>query len=165
MPTSWCRWSSLRGRGRCIRTAAASLLFLLASAGVALAHVNHFGAIEIIHPLIAEPLEGANSTCAKFTIVNHGHSTEYLLGTLTAAATSAWILAATGDPQGPKLPVRIAIEPKTRLKLSHFSWCFLLSAIATGLTVDVDEVPGILMFENQGTVEIEFMVAPAGHKR
>ena len=138
-------------------------LVLWAIVSPAAAHGYRFGPLEIVHPVVMVPSAHSDCSCAHMTITNHGSSTEYFLGASIAAASRTHLIEIDTRSGGVTMPVRAAIPPGGTLDLTRHSGCLFMSGITQTLEADVGTVQGQLMFETQGTVDIEFMIAPASH--
>jgi copper(I)-binding protein len=127
----------------------------------ATAHGYRFGKLEILHPIIMVPSGSSDCTCAHVKIVNHGPDTEFFLGASITAASRTHLIELVANGDGIITPARVAIPPGGSLDLSQHHWCLFMSGITKTLEADVGVIKGQIHFETQGTVDIEFMIAPA----
>lgn len=142
---------------------AIATIILVASGSVALAHGYRVGTLEITHPSIMVPSEKSDCSCAHVKITNHGAKTEYFLGAEISAASRTHLIEVDTRGHGLKMPMRVEIPPGQTLDLSRHAWCLFMSGITMSLEADMGAVPGQLLFEHQGKVDIEFMIDPANH--
>lgn len=136
---------------------------LIAASSGAGAHGYKAGPLEITHPSIMVPSEKSDCSCAHVKIVNHGTRTEYFLGAVISAASRTHLIEISTTGHGLEMPIRVEIPPGQALDLSRHAWCLFMSGIKTSLEADMGVVPGQLLFQHQGTVDIEFMIDPANH--
>lgn len=128
-----------------------------------MAHGYKFGPLEIVHPVVMVPNAHSDCSCAHMSITNHGTHTEYFLGASIAAASRTHLIKIDSRGGGVTMPVRVAIPPGGTLDLTRHQGCLFMSGITQALEADVGTVQGQLMFETEGKVDIEFMIAPASH--
>lgn len=140
------------------------LLAALFLAPAALAHGVTHGTIEIIHPNIPQPVAGAKSAAGYMGISNNGTEADRLIGVETAAAASAMLhtteFAADGVASMKHLPA-VEIPAGETIVLEPGGMHIMLMGL-TGPLTEGDMVPGALIFEKAGRIEIEFMVDPPG---
>ena len=145
-----------------MKLALAALLILLPGTA-AQAHGYRFGDLEITHPAIMVPAVHSDCSCAHVKIFNHGSQAEYFLGATISAASRTHLEQISTDGHGLAMPMRVEIPAGQSLDLTRHAWCLFMSGITTSLEADMGVIPGQLIFENQGTVDIEFMIDAAGH--
>ena len=136
---------------------------MLLAAGDALAHGYHAGPLEITHPAIMVPSGKSDCSCAHVKIVNHGKQSEFFLGAVISAASRTHLIKIAAGGGGLRMPLRVEIPPGATLDLTRHAWCLFMSGITTTLEADMGAIPGQLLFEHQGSVDIEFMIDPANH--
>ncbi len=140
-----------------------AILMLMATGNAALAHGYRVGDLEITHPAVMVPSEKSDCSCAHVRITNHGTTTEYFLGASIAAASRTHLIEISTTGDGLRTPMRVAIPPGATLDLSRHQWCLFMSGITMHLEADMGAVPGQLLFERRGAVDIEFMIDSSGH--
>lgn len=140
-----------------------AIITVILWAGSATAHGYKAGPLEITHPSIMVPSEKSDCSCAHVKIINHGTETEYFLGAEISAASRTHLIEVAAGGHGLKMPMRVEIQPGQTLDLSQHAWCLFMSGITISLEADMGAVPGHLLFEHQGKVDIEFMIDPANH--
>ncbi len=109
------------------------------------------------------PSQQTDCSCAHVKIINHGAEAEYFLGAEIAIASRTHLLAISTAGGGLQMPVRVKIEPRASLDLNRHEWCLFMSGITTTLEANIGVIPGKLLFETQGSVDIEFLVDAAPH--
>jgi copper(I)-binding protein len=142
---------------------AIAALLLLVAGTAAQAHGYRVGDLEITHPAIMVPSAHSDCSCAHVKIINHGSRPEYFLGARISAASRTHLVRISTDGRGLAMPMRVEIPAGKSLDLTRHEWCLFMSGITATLEADMGAIPGQLMFENQGAVEIEFMIDAAGH--
>ncbi|WP_040672449.1 copper chaperone PCu(A)C [Rhodobacter ferrooxidans] len=140
-----------------------ALLTALAFAAAAEAHQTNVGALQIIHAHIAAPAEGAQSAAAYMDILNTGPTAERLLGVevgFASAALSGTVVDANGVASMGPLEA-VDLPPGSSVALEPGGLHVMLMGLTRALAVG-DELPGTLVFEHQGRVEVEFVVDAPG---
>lgn len=128
------------------------------------AHSVTVGDIEIIHPNIPQPAEGAMAAAGYMAIANDSDHPDRLIGVETPVASSAMLhesrvsadgVAAMSHIEGIDIPAgdTAVLEPG--------GFHIMLMGLNQTLT-EGQMVPGVLIFEQAGRVEFEFMVDPPG---
>ncbi|MCB6178980.1 copper chaperone PCu(A)C [Rhodobacter sp. Har01] len=128
------------------------------------AHGVTAGSIEIIHPNIPQPADGAMAAAGYMGIANAGDQPDRLIGVETPVAKSAMLHQTSVDADG---VAKMAHLPGLDIPAGGTA---LLEPGGThimlmGLTQTLTEgqmVPATLIFETAGRVEVEFMVDPPG---
>lgn len=139
-----------------------ALLSALFIATAAMAHQTDVGALQIIHAHIALPAPGAMSAGGFMEIVNTGTETERLIGVEVDFATAQMHqTVVSADGVASMNPVAaIEIPAGGSVTLEHGGYHVMLMGLTKTLNLG-DELPGVLIFEHHGRVEIEFKVDPA----
>ncbi len=138
------------------------LLSALFFSTAAPAHEPDVGALQIINAHIALPAPGAMSAGGFMEIVNTGTETERLIGAEVDFATAQLHqTVVSADGVASMNPVEaIEIPPGGTVALEHGGYHVMLMGLNKTLNLG-DKLPGVLIFEHQGRVEIEFKVDPA----
>jgi len=142
-------------------TRALALIAALMFSTAVHAHETTVGTLQIIHAHIPLPAKGAMAAGGFMEIVNTGTETERLIGLEVDFAT-AHLHQTVVDAAGVAAmnPVEaIEIPPGASVALEHGGYHVMLMGLNRTLAVG-DMLPGVLIFEHQGRVEIEFMVDP-----
>ena len=126
-------------------------------------HSYTFGGLEILHPAVMVPNGQTDCSCAHLKIINHGTRTEYFLGADISIASRTHLLSISTAGHGIAMPTRVKIAPGETLDLNRHEWCLFMSGITATLEADVGIIPGKLRFENQGAVDIEFLIDEVPH--
>lgn len=140
-----------------------ALLGALLLTGAAFAHSAKKGAIEIIHPHIHEPFAGAKTAAGYMAISNEGAQAGRLIGIETPAAKSVSLHMTEhgGDGVARMKPVdALEIPPGETIVLEPGGLHVMLMGL-TGPLKEGDMMPAVLIFEQAGRVEMDFMIDPA----
>jgi len=142
-------------------TRALALIAALLFSTAVLAHETTVGNLQIIHAHIAVPAKGAMSAGGFMKIVNTGTETEHLTGAEVDFATAQLHqTVVSADGVASMNPVAaIEIPAGATVALEHGGYHVMLMGLNRTLEVG-DVLPGVLIFEHQGRVEIEFKVDP-----
>lgn len=128
-----------------------------------LAHSVAKGSIEIIHPNIPQPATGAMAAAGYMGISNRGDHPDRLIGVETPAAQSAMLHQSTVDANGVASMAHVdalEIPAEDTVVLEPGGYHIMLMGLTQPL-VEGQMVPGVLIFEQAGRIEMEFMVDPA----
>jgi copper(I)-binding protein len=121
-------------------------VLLILAPGAAHAHEIRYGELEIVHPTVDEAYKGQAVAQGSMEIRNQGKAVDKLLSINAEFAERGRIeISDTTVAPGGRILVPIAFENINR-KLS-----------------ELEVYDGELIFENAGTIEIEFMVHPHPH--
>jgi len=140
------------------------LAFLVLLPFGAAAHEITAGDLEIIHPSIPAPPPGARAAAAYVGISNDGTTPERLIGVEIDGVGSAMLHASTTDANGMvgmTMLDGIDIPPGETVVLQPGEMHLMLTGLTATFKTD-DMVPGALIFEHAGRVEVEFMVVAPG---
>ncbi|MDP3960671.1 MAG: copper chaperone PCu(A)C [Pseudorhodobacter sp.] len=138
-----------------------ALLSALFISTATMAHETDVGALQIIHAHIALPAPGAMAAGGFMDIVNTGTEMERLIGVeVDFAAAQLHQTVVSADGVASMNPVEaIEIPAGATVALEHGGYHVMLMGLTKTLALG-DELPGVLIFEHQGRVEIEFKVDP-----
>jgi copper(I)-binding protein len=145
-------------------TRALGLLAALMLSTPLYAHGVSVGDIEIIHPNIPQPADGAKAAAGYMGISNGGQHPDKLVGVETPAAKSAMLHQSTVNADGVATMSHvdgIEVPADDTVMLEPGGYHIMLMGLTQPL-VEGQMVPGVLVFEHAGRVEIEFMVDPPG---
>jgi copper(I)-binding protein len=138
--------------------------FIFALNTAAAAQDYKVGDIEIVHPWAHAPLKGTDVADGFLKIVNHGATADRLLAVTVDFAQATQIhdmkmegttMQMTELKDGLEIPAGATVELKP--KATHIMFMGLKQTLAAQQTV-----PGTLTFEKAGTVQVEFVIVPAG---
>jgi copper(I)-binding protein len=121
------------------------------------AHGYSIGHLVITHPAVVVPWPGMNCRCAHLVIRNEGPEMEYLLGAAVDTAARTELLWIDDFGRDTSHVTRIPLPPGETVDL-HKGWCLFMTGLNTSLEADMGVVPGQLLFEKAGAVQIEFMI-------
>jgi copper(I)-binding protein len=146
-----------------MKPALALILALLTAAPVH-AHGVIQGALEIIHPNIPQPAKGAKSAAGYMAISNAGDTPDRLIGVETPAAAKSMLHTTRVSADGVASMTHLdAVEiPAGDTILLEPGGIHIMLMGLTGTLTEGDMIPGALIFEQAGRIEIEFMVDPPG---
>ncbi len=128
-----------------------------------LAHSVAKGSIEIIHPNIPQPAAGAMAAAGYMGISNMGDHPDRLIGVETPAAQSAMLHQSMVDANGVASMAHVEaleIPAQDTVVLEPGGYHIMLMGLTQPL-VEGQMVPGVLVFEQAGRIEMAFMVDPA----
>ena len=138
------------------------LIPILISTNIGLTHDFSKGKTEINHPIIIKPFKGAKSAAGYFTIKNHG-SVTISLKAISMTLAKAMLHETTTDNEGivrMNHVKKVDIPARGELVLKPGSFHIMIAGINRPLLLN-DEIPAILIFENDLEIEIVFKVAEA----
>lgn len=137
---------------------------LLLSALPALAHGVTAGALEIIHPAIPLPANGAKTAAGYFAVVNGGDTPDRLIAVETPIAKMAMVHITETDANGVSTMRHLeAVDlPAGETVVLEPGGMHVMLMGLTDILAEGDMIPATLVFEQAGRVEIEFSVDPAG---
>ncbi|MEZ5796775.1 MAG: copper uptake system-associated protein [Paracoccaceae bacterium] len=140
------------------------LLFALLMSTAVHAHGVTEGDIEVIHPNIPQPAEGSVTAAGYMAISNSGDHTDRLIGVETPVAESAMLHESRVSADGVATMVHVdGIEiPAGDTALLEPGGFHVMLMGLTQTLAEGQMVPGVLVFEHAGRIEIEFMVDPPG---
>lgn len=122
------------------------------------------GAIEVIHPKIPQPAPGAKAAAAYMAISNDGGSEDRLIGVEIPVAQSALLHQTQVGADGVASMSHVeslTIPADDTVVLEPGGYHIMLMGLTATLT-EGQMVPGVLIFERAGRIEVEFMVDPPG---
>ena len=128
------------------------------------AHSVREGDIEIIHPNIPQPAVGAKAAAGYMGISNEGDRPDRLIAVETPVAKSAMLHQSTVNADGVATMSHvdgIEVPAVDTVMLEPGGYHIMLMGLTQPL-VEGQMVPGVLVFEHAGRVEIEFMIDPRG---
>jgi hypothetical protein len=143
------------------------LLGLMAALFLALpvhAHSVTVGDIEIIHPNIPQPAKSAKAAGGYMGISNAGDEADRLIGVETTVAKSAMLHKTEINADGVASMSHvdgIDIPANDTVVLESGGYHIMLMGLTQELT-EGQMVPGVLIFEKAGRVEMEFAIDPPG---
>lgn len=146
-----------------MKTLTFGLIASLMLTSSALAHGVTAGDIEIIHPNIPQPAASAQAAAGYMGISNSGHDADKLIAIETPAAQSAMLHGTEHGTDGVARMVPLEgleIPAGDTVVLEPGGMHVMLMGL-TGPLTEGQMVPGVLVFEKAGRVEMEFMVDPA----
>jgi copper(I)-binding protein len=130
-------------------------LTCLASAH-AMAHTLDFGTVAIIHPVIQEPVSGANSTCAYMKISNRSEHAVALLGATTSIAERTRLVKAARPKHAIVEIARVEIPPGQTVSLKRMGLCLQMDRLK--LPLYGGSAQGQLFFADRAPLDIEFVI-------
>ena len=139
------------------------MMIAAALSGGVLAHEVTLGDIQIIHPHIAAPFAGAKSAAAYMVIANEGDQADRLIGVETPAAKMPGLHATDHGADGiARMQPRASVDVPAgdTVVLEPGGLHIMLMGLTAPLTIG-QMVPGVLIFERAGRIEVEFSVDPA----
>ncbi|WP_103335929.1 copper chaperone PCu(A)C [Pseudotabrizicola formosa] len=145
---------------------APSLLALCAALALATAGHAHgvtAGDLEIIHPNILAPAPSAKSAAGYMGIANAGTTADRLIGIEVPTVARSELHTTEHGTDGVARMMHvdgIEIPPGETVLLERGGMHIMLMGL-TGPLVEGQMVPGTLVFENAGRVEVEFSVDPS----
>lgn len=143
------------------------LLGLMAALFLALpvhAHSVTAGDIEIIHPNIPQPASSAMAAAGYMSISNAGDEADRLIGVETPVAQSAMLHKTEVNADGVASMAHVEgidIPANDTVVLESGGYHIMLMGLTQELT-EGQMVPGVLIFEKAGRVEMEFAIDPPG---
>jgi len=143
------------------------LLGLMATLLLALpahAHSVTAGDIEIIHPNIPQPASSAMAAAGYMGISNAGDEADRLIGVETPVAQSAMLHKTEVNADGVASMAHVEgidIPANDTVVLESGGYHIMLMGLTQELT-EGQMVPGVLIFEKAGRVEMEFAIDPPG---
>jgi copper(I)-binding protein len=147
-----------------IRASVAALLAALLLSPAVHAHGVTAGAIEIIHPNIPQPAADAMAAAGYMGISNSGAAPDRLIGVETPVAQQAMLHQSTVDADGVATMAHVEaleIPAGETVVLEPGGYHIMLMGLTQPLT-EGQMVPGVLIFESAGRVEVTFMIDPPG---
>jgi hypothetical protein len=138
-------------------------------AALLLAHPLHahgvtVGDIEIIHPNIPQPASSAMAAAGYMGISNAGDEADRLIGVETPVAQSAMLHKTEVNADGVASMAHVEgidIPANDTVVLESGGYHIMLMGLTQELT-EGQMVPGVLIFEKAGRVEMEFAIDPPG---
>lgn len=128
------------------------------------AHSITAGDLKIIHPYIPQPSASAKAAAAYVEITNSGSEADRLIGVEVSVAQSAMLHQSTVNADGVASMAHvdfIDLPPGATTMLEPGGYHVMLMAPDRPL-IEGEMVPGALIFEKAGRVEVEFAVDPPG---
>jgi copper(I)-binding protein len=143
--------------------------FLALIAAMLLAHPVHahgvtVGDLEIIHPNIPQPASSAMAAAGYMGISNAGDEADRLIGVETTVAQSAMLHKTEVNADGVASMAHVEgidIPANDTVVLESGGYHIMLMGLTQELT-EGQMVPGVLIFEKAGRVEMEFAIDPPG---
>jgi copper(I)-binding protein len=143
--------------------------FLGLIAALLLAHPVHahgvtVGDIEIIHPNIPQPASSAMAAAGYMGISNAGDEADRLIGVETTVAKSAMLHKTEVNADGVASMAHVEgidIPANDTVVLESGGYHIMLMGLTQEL-IEGQMVPGVLIFEKAGRVEMEFAIDPPG---
>jgi copper(I)-binding protein len=143
--------------------------FLGLIAALLLAHPVHahgvtVGDLEIIHPNIPQPASSAMAAAGYMGISNAGDEADRLIGVETTVAQSAMLHKTEVNADGVASMAHVEgidIPANDTVVLESGGYHIMLMGLTQELT-EGQMVPGVLIFEKAGRVEMEFAIDPPG---
>jgi hypothetical protein len=138
-------------------------------AALLLAHPLHahgvtVGDIEIIHPNIPQPASSAMAAAGYMGISNAGDEADRLIGVETTVAQSAMLHKTEVNADGVASMAHVEgidIPANDTVVLESGGYHIMLMGLTQEL-IEGQMVPGVLIFEKAGRVEMEFAIDPPG---
>ena len=140
------------------------LMAALCLAFPAHAHSVTAGDIEIIHPNIPQPASSAMAAAGYMGISNAGDQPDRLIGVETPVAKSAMLHKTEVNAEGVASMTHVEgidIPANDTVVLESGGYHIMLMGLTQELT-EGQMVPGVLIFEQAGRVEMEFAIDPPG---
>jgi copper(I)-binding protein len=147
----------------CLPRILSGVVATLILTGAALAHGVTVGGIEVIHPNIPAPAASAHAAAGYMGIANGGPEADRLIGVETPAAQHASLHTTDHGADGVARMIAldgVDIPAGDTVVLEPGGLHVMLMGL-TGPLAEGALVPGTLIFERAGRVEIEFMVDPS----
>jgi copper(I)-binding protein len=143
--------------------------FLGLIAALLLAHPVHahgvtVGDLEIIHPNIPQPASSAMAAAGYMGISNAGDEADRLIGVETTVAQSAMLHKTEVNADGVASMAHVEgidIPANDTVVLESGGYHIMLMGLTQEL-IEGQMVPGVLIFEKAGRVEMEFAIDPPG---
>jgi hypothetical protein len=132
--------------------------------GAATAHEYKLGSLQIVHPWTRATPKGAAVAGGYLTIINHGTTPDRLVGGTIAAAGKLEIHEMSMDNGVMKmrpLPNGVEIKPGETVKLTPGSYHLMFLNLKAPFEKG-KRIPGTLVFEKAGKVDIEYVVEAVG---
>lgn len=145
-----------------MKPAFALIAALILSPVTALAHDQTIGDLQIIHPNIPQPREGAISAALYMALSNEGTMADRLIGVETPVAKAASLHESRVDAVGvaSMVPLEAVDLPAGEtVVLEPGGIHVMLMGLTTPLH-EGDMVPATLIFEQAGRVDMQFMIDP-----
>jgi copper(I)-binding protein len=138
-------------------------------AALLLAHPVHahgvtVGDLEIIHPNIPQPASSAMAAAGYMGISNAGDEADRLIGVETPVAQSAMLHKTEVNADGVASMAHVEgidIPANDTVVLESGGYHIMLMGLTQEL-IEGQMVPGVLIFEKAGRVEMEFAIDPPG---
>jgi copper(I)-binding protein len=139
-----------------------TLVSIILPMNIGLTHDFTKGTVEINHPIISKPFQGAKSAAGYFTIKNHG-AVKIILKGVSMTLARAMLHQTTTDDDGIVKMNHIMnadIPANGELILKPGSFHIMMVGINRPLLLD-EEIPATLLFDNNLEIEIVFKVTEA----
>ena len=136
-----------------------ALMSIIVPINMGLTHDFTKGTVEINHPVINKPFEGAKSAAGYFTIKNHGPVKISLRGVSMTLAKAMLHETITDDNGIVRMNhvMKADIPSQGELILKPGSFHVMIVGINRPLLLD-DEIPATLLFDNNLDIDIVFKV-------
>jgi periplasmic copper chaperone A len=133
-------------------------------AAPALSHSITAGDLEIIHPHIPQPSASAKAAAAYFGITNSGADADRLIGVEVSVAASAMLHLSSVNAEGVASMAHVDFIdlPAGETTLLEPGGYHVMVMGPSRALIEGEMVPGALIFEKAGRVEVEFAIDPPG---